>query len=185
MTQPQDSTQALAALAASPATATVPALWAALPADERRRALALAIKGDKALRPVLVALLRESPRYRGFRPQSFNSWTADQFADAFKSQKNLSPDVMQSGLIALHVTDRGEMLGAFLDSLGVPHEQGVIDELPQGFAPDEATLGRAADELAARFPREQVTVYFLTLLVLEPQVWSGLAAWLGRQASVA
>ena len=52
-------------------------------------------------------------------------------------------------------------------------------------AASEAELHKAADDLAARFPRAEVMLYFLTLLVLEPELWGGLAGWLERQGAAA
>lgn len=75
------------------------------------------------------------------------------------------------------------MLGAFLDAVGVPHTDGVIADLPDALGADRETLLRAADDLAARFPRDEVILYFLTLVVLEPQFWSGLGEWLERSGS--
>jgi hypothetical protein len=85
------------------------------------------------------------------------------------------------GLIALHVSGRSEMLAAFLDSLGVPHQQGVIEETPEPALVTEDKVSHAADALVTRFPREQVVLYFLTLVVLEPEAWAGLKGWLARQ----
>jgi hypothetical protein len=181
MTQQQDSGARLAALASAPDTVSLPALWTALPADDRAHAVALAIREDRALRPVLVAHLQKTPRYKAFRAVSFSTWSPEKLADATKALPLLPPEAMQAGLIALHVRDRSAMLGAFLDSLGVPHEQGVIGELAEPLAPSQDQLARAADDLAARYPRDQVVLYFLTLLALEPEPWGGLAAWLARQ----
>lgn len=175
--------RSLTDLAATPDAVTVPALWAALTPDLRRHALALSFGEDRSVRTTLVGLLRKTPRYRSFRPTSFSSWTAEQFADALKAPGTLTPEVMQAALIALHVEDRRPMLGAFLDAVGVPHTDGVIADLPDALAVDQATLFRAADDLAARFPREEVLLYFLTLVVLEPQFWGGLKAWLVRSGS--
>lgn len=170
-------------LAGTPDTLTVPALWGALSPDVRRRALALSFGEDRSVRNTLVGLLRKTPRYRSFRPTSFSSWSAEQFADALKAPGALTPEVMQAALIALHVEDRRPMLGAFLDAVGVAHTDGVIADLPDALGADQATLFRAADDLAARFPREEVLLYFLTLVVLEPQFWGGLKPWLERSGS--
>ncbi|HJP56297.1 MAG TPA: hypothetical protein VJ847_04635 [Gemmatimonadales bacterium] len=165
-------------LAADPASATVANVWLALAPEERRRAVALSLQDDRDAKRALVALLRKTPRYRSFRPTAFASWSAEQYADALKAPGLLTPDVMQAALIALHVQDRAAMLGAFLDSLGIAHTNGLItdtlDELPAG----QDRLLAAADDLASRFPADQVTLYFLTLLVLDPKLWGGLAGWL-------
>jgi hypothetical protein len=137
------------------------------------------VDAEAAVRSTLVTLLRKTPRYRAFRPTSFASWSVERFADALKGPGLVTPDVMQAALIALHVHDRSAMLAAFLDSVGVPHTDGVIGELPASLTVSQDALERAADELAGRFPREDVTLYFLTLIVLEPELWGGLAAWIG------
>ena len=175
--------RSLTDLAVAPDTLTVPALWAALSPEVRRHALALSFGEDRSVRNTLVSLLRKTPRYRSFRPTSFSSWTPEQFADALKGPGALSPEVMQAALIALHVEDRRPMLGAFLDAVGVPHTDGVIADLPDSLGADQTTLFRAADDLAARFPRDEVLLYFLTLVVLEPQFWAGLKGWLERPGS--
>ena len=171
----------LVGLAARPDTVTVPELWAALTADERRRGLALSLGDDRDVRRTLVTLLRKTPRYKSFRPTAFGSWSAEQFADALRAPGLLTPDVMQSALIALHVQDRSAMLAAFLDAVGIPHQNGLITESVESLPVGQAELLRAADAVAARFPREQVTLYFLTLLVLDPALWGGLKAWLEEQ----
>lgn len=171
----------LATLAARPADVTVSALWSVLTPEERRRGLALSLGDDRDVRRTLVTLLRKTPRYRSFRPTAFSSWSAEQFADALKAPGLLTPDVMQAALIALHVQDRAGMLAAFLDAVGIPHKDGLITDTLEALPVAQEKLLRAADDLAARFPREQVSLYFLTLLVLDPALWGGLAAWLIRQ----
>jgi hypothetical protein len=65
------------------------------------------------------------------------------------------------------------MMGAFLDALGIKHENGLIEEdSPKAPAPD--TLAAAADHLAATFPRADVGRYFWTLLWQDPDTWGGL-----------
>ena len=183
MTSQPDSSRQLAALTAAPATANITGVWAAVPADDQRRALALAIRSDPDMRQALVSLLKKTPRFKSFRPTAFKAWSSEQFADVLKTPAMLSVDVMQAGLIALHINERSAMLSAFLDALGIPHEKGLITDAPATLAASESELHRAADDLAARFPRAEVQLYFLTLLVLEPELWGGLAGWLERQGA--
>ncbi|HET9983465.1 MAG TPA: hypothetical protein VFQ38_07755, partial [Longimicrobiales bacterium] len=110
MTHPLDTAPTLADLAARAESASLPALWAALAPEDRRAALAFALKGNPAFRRQLVELLRQTPRYRAFRPTTFSSWKPEQFADAFKRPGTLPLEAMQVGLIALHVQGRHEML---------------------------------------------------------------------------
>ena len=55
------------------------------------------------------------------------------------------------------------MMSTFLDSLAIKHEDGLIaeDSAPK---PDVDALKKAAADLAAKFPPEEVTLYFSTLV---------------------
>ncbi len=181
MTQQSDTGGSLAALAADPEHATIPVLWSALPPEDRRRAVELAAAGDRQLRGVLVGVVRQTPRYRSFRPASFSSWTPERLAGAVQQPGLLPVEIMQPALIALHLQDRAGMLAAFLDAVGVPHVDGLIQDMPETLAATPAQLGAAADALLGRFPADQVLTYILTLRLLEPELWAGLDSWLAAR----
>jgi hypothetical protein len=66
------------------------------------------------------------------------------------------------------------MMGAFLDALGVTHEDGLIaDEQLQSPPPDR--LRDAAGTIAASYPAADVTLYLSTLMWQDPDAWAGLA----------
>jgi hypothetical protein len=79
-------------------------------------------------------------------------------------------------LRALHLIHRSELLSAFLDELGIPHEEGAIDPEFDFDAnrPDAKQLLAATATLDARFPTEQVELYAMSLLAMDPQGWSPL-----------
>ena len=65
------------------------------------------------------------------------------------------------------------MMGAFLDALGIAHEDGLIkDESP--VKPDDATLDAGVKTLAAAYPKPAVARYFWALLWQDPETWGGL-----------
>jgi hypothetical protein len=66
------------------------------------------------------------------------------------------------------------MMSAFLDSLGIAHEDGLIADETLA-KPDEEKLHAAATELATKFPDEDVSLYFATLVAQDPETWGGLA----------
>ena len=66
------------------------------------------------------------------------------------------------------------MMGAFLDSLGIAHEEGLISE-ENMTKPDAAALRTAAASLATSYPTEDVSLYFKTLVSQDPDTWSMLA----------
>ena len=63
---------------------------------------------------------------------------------------------------------------AFLDSLGIAHEEGLISE-ENVTKPAADGLRTAAAELSSRFPPDDVTLYFSTLVSQDPDTWGGLA----------
>jgi hypothetical protein len=65
------------------------------------------------------------------------------------------------------------MMGAFLDALGIAHENGLINE--ENVTPDDAKVAPAAAAIAAQFPAEQVSLYLNTLLCQDPETWKALA----------
>jgi len=66
------------------------------------------------------------------------------------------------------------MMGAFLDALGISHEQGIIAE--EDVKPPSAdALKRAASSLAASYPAGDVSLYLSTLVWQDPDTWGALA----------
>jgi hypothetical protein len=77
-------------------------------------------------------------------------------------------------LVALHMGDRRPLLGAFLDAVGLPHEDGLLKDDADGvpFTAESAKKGVVA--LLAAYPREQVEVYLNTLWLQDPEHWAPL-----------
>ncbi len=64
------------------------------------------------------------------------------------------------------------MMGAFLDALGIAHEDGLIQD--ENVTPDPAKLASAATTLKETFPPEDVSLYLNTLRCQDPQTWGAL-----------
>jgi hypothetical protein len=76
-------------------------------------------------------------------------------------------------LVSYHLAHQRLMMGAFLDALGIAHEDGLIkDESPK--APDAETLDRAVKTLSEKYPKGDVARYFWALLWQDPETWGGL-----------
>lgn len=88
---------------------------------------------------------------------------------------NVSDGVAGRLLVAYHLHAQRPMMAAFLDALSIPHENGLIaqDETPK---PDAEQLAAAASSLRAAFPAANVDLYFATLVLQDPDTWSGLSA---------
>jgi hypothetical protein len=86
------------------------------------------------------------------------------------------PDVLAARLlVSYHLGHQRPMMAAFLDALGIAHDNGLInDELSGAVADDK--LKRGAEALASAYPPGDVRLYFETLLLQDPDTWGGLAS---------
>src|SRR5690606_37404165 len=86
----------------------------------------------------------------------------------------LLPETLAArALVAYHLAEQRPMMSAFLDAVGVEHEDGLIKA--ETVKPDAASVGPAAAAIAGRFPAEHVSLYLNTLLSQDPETWGGLA----------
>jgi hypothetical protein len=86
---------------------------------------------------------------------------------------NVTDTIAARALINYHLAHQRPMMGAFLDSLGITHEQGLITE-ENVTKPEVEKLRAAAAELNAKFPPADVALYFSTLVSQDPDTWSDL-----------
>ncbi len=74
------------------------------------------------------------------------------------------------------VKHRQSMLVEFLDTLGVPHKDGSVDDLPPQM--DDARLEAAIARLLEKYPREEVAVYLHAFYSMNEANWANLKAML-------
>ncbi len=72
--------------------------------------------------------------------------------------------------------NRVEMLADFLDSLGIPHKDGAVDDLP-ATVPD-TNLQAAVDKLLGKYPPEEVAVYLNAFYTMNDIRWANLESML-------
>lgn len=121
---------------------------------------------------VVVAIARRI----NFRVRSVQQLPAERKAKHLATMATLSDPVAARLLVTYHLTCQRPMMSAFLDALGITHENGLIAEENMQ-APDAAKLDAAAKQLVEAFPREDVQVYFSTLRLQDPETWGGLEAF--------
>ena len=68
------------------------------------------------------------------------------------------------------------LLADYLNALGIPHEDGVVEQIPP--AMDDAKLHAAVDALLAKYPQETVAVYLHAFNEMNEQEWPNLTAML-------
>ena len=149
-------------------------LWKRI-SQERKLEASTAFWQDESesLEQQAEALLAVASHYR-FRTKSVRTLPLEKKVRYLASLPGLSDSVAGRVLVAYHLAHQRPMLGAFLDALGIAHENGVLkgEELK---APDPERLKAAVAALRAAYPKEAVELYFQTLLVQDAETWGGLA----------
>ena len=108
-----------------------------------------------------------------FRPRSVQALPVDKRAKYLAGIAQVSDLLAARLLVVYHLEFQRPMMGAFLDALGIKHDQGLIEEETPKVPAAEA-LTAAADTLAAAFPKADVARYFWTLLWQDPDTWGAL-----------
>ena len=108
-----------------------------------------------------------------FRPKSVLSLAPEKRAKYLATLPTMSDTIAARALVNYHLERQRPMMGAFLDSLGIAHENGLINE-ENTVKPDAAMLKTAAADLSTRYPKEDVALYFSTLVSQDPDTWGGL-----------
>ena len=153
-------------------TLTPSRLWKQMTLDQRIRA-ARAFWEDPDATDDQVQAAFLIAQQKKFRPKTVIGLGVDRKARHLATLGGL-PDAMAArALIVYHLAEQRPMMGAFLDALGIKHEQGLIEE--EAVKPDADKIGPAAALLAQQFPADDVRIYLNTLLSQDPETWGGLA----------
>ncbi len=149
----------------------------ALEADSQERRVEAATAfwqdEDDSVEQQAEGLLAIASHYR-FRPKTVRTLPLDKKVKYLAALPALSDAVAGRVLVAYHLAHQRPMLGAFLDALGIAHDNGVLASQEQK-APEADALMEAASVLRASYPAADVDLYFQTLLVQDPETWGGLA----------
>jgi hypothetical protein len=147
-------------------------LWRTL-SPELRMAAATAFWGDDQAALEQAEGIALIARQIKFRPKSVVSLSVEKKARHLSTLGQVSDLLAARLLVSYHLQHQRPMMGRFLDLLGIPHEDGLINEESPA-TPTPEKLDEAAKALAAEFPTEDVSRYFWTLLWQDPETWGGL-----------
>jgi hypothetical protein len=154
------------------ATLTPAKLWKRMTADQKVRAARAFWLDEQAVDDQVQAALLIAQQKK-FRPKTVIGLDVDRKAKHLASLPSLPDAVAARVLVVYHLAEQRPMMGAFLDALGIAHENGLIQE--DEVKPDEGKVGPAAAAIAAAFPREDVSLYLNTLLCQDPGTWGAIA----------
>jgi len=149
-------------------------IWREMTAEQRLTA-ASALWSDADSVPQQAEAVQAIARQLRFRPQSVLKIAPEKRARHLAALRTVPESLASRALVVYHLTSRRPMLEAFLDSLGIAHEDGLIAEGEKD-APDAAKLREAAAALLAAYPAADVRIYLLTLAAQDPAAWAPLEA---------
>ena len=110
-----------------------------------------------------------------FRTRSVQALPVERRARHLAQVSDVGDTVATRALIAYHFSHQRPLMGAFLDALGIAHDNGLITDEDVA-PPDEARLSAAASAVKASYDPADVDLYLRTLAVLDGGTWANLPA---------
>jgi hypothetical protein len=147
-------------------------LWRRMPLERRVDAAGLFWDDEHSADQQMEAVAAIASHMK-FRPRSVVTLAPDKRAKYLAQLPTVTDAIAARALVNYHLERQRPMMGAFLDLLGIEHENGLISEenLPK---PDEAKVKQAARDLAAKYPADDVSLYLSTLVSQDPETWESL-----------
>jgi hypothetical protein len=150
-------------------------LWKTMTAAQRLAAAKAFWLDEQATDDQIQAVMLIA-RQKKFRPKTVVGLDVDRKSRHLASIVNLPEGLAARALIVYHLAEQRPMMAAFLDALGLAHENGLIQE--DNVQPDAAKLASAVSAIRGAFPAEDVSLYLNTLVCQDPQTWGELAKML-------
>jgi len=152
-------------------TLTPSRLWKQLTLEQRTRAARAFWEDPEATDDQLQAALLIAQQKK-FRPKTVVGLDVDRKARHLATLGTVPDQIAARTLVVYHLAEQRPMMGAFLDALGIAHENGLIQE--DSVKPDPEKIAPAAAELIKQFPADDVRLYLTTLVCQDPETWGSL-----------
>src|SRR6185436_2453304 len=137
-------------------TLTPSRLWKRMTLEQRQRAARAFWEDEEATNDQVQAALLIAQQKK-FRPKTVVSLDVDRKTRHLASIVSLPDSIAGRALIVYHLAEHRPMMGAFLDALGIAHENGLIQE--EDVKPEASKVPAAAAELTGKFPADDVRLY--------------------------
>ena len=151
---------------------------------ERRMDAAELFWGDEQSTDQQVEAIAAIASHMKFRTKSVLALPPEKRSRYLATLPNVSDTIAARALVSYHLERHRPMMAAFLELLGIAHENGLIND-EEVSKPETAKLRSAAAELASKYPAEDVSLYFATLVSQDPDTWGELADTPQAQTAVA
>ena len=140
-------------------------------AEQRVNAARAFWRSDEAVDDQVQAVLLIA-QHKKFRPKSVMALDEERRSRHLASLASIPETMAARALIVYHLAAQRPMMGAFLDALGIAHEEGVIQA--EDVKPDADKLAPSVEHIAGIYPQADVALYLNTLLCQDPDTWGGL-----------
>src|SRR4051794_3895640 len=102
-------------------------IWKSLPAERRTEAARFFWGDEQSTDQQLEAVVAIAGHMK-FRPKSVITLPADKKIRYLTTLPNVSDSIAARALVSYHLESQRPMMSAFLDALGIAHENGLISE---------------------------------------------------------
>lgn len=148
-------------------------IWKRL-SPAQRIAAAESFWGDEQSTEQQVEAVAAIASFMKFRTKSVVGLPLDKRVKYLTTLPNMPETVAARALVNYHLARQRPMMAAFLDSLGIAHDNGLITE-EKIARPEAEALRAAAADLVSKHPSADVSLYFSTLVSQDPETWGDLA----------
>jgi hypothetical protein len=145
-------------------------LWKHLAAEQRRQA-AEAFWSDAGVTAEHAEAIAAIAKHLKFRPKSVAVLPVARKAQYLLSLPAIPESLALRLLIYYHIEHQRPMMAAFLDELGIKHENGLISD-ETVVPPDADKIRAAVQKIAASFSAADVALYLSTLSWQDSETWA-------------
>src|SRR6478735_368888 len=147
-------------------------LWKKMPVENRVAAAELFWDDEQSTEQQLEAVAALATHMK-YPAKSVLGLAPERRAKYLATMPNVSDAIAARALVNYHLAHQRPMMSAFLDRVGISHEEGLITQEDVA-KPDPEKLKTAAEEMVSQFPPADVALYLSTLVSQDPQTWGDL-----------
>ena len=152
-------------------TLTAAKLWKRMTSDQRTSAARAFWSDEDATDSQIQAVLLIAQQKK-FRPKSVLALDVERKTHHLAGIASVPDTVAARALVVYRLAEQREMMGAFLDALGIAHENGLIKD--DEVKPDPSKIADAVKAIREKFPEVDTSLYLDTLLCQDPETWGAL-----------
>ena len=149
-------------------------LWKTMTAEQRAAAADAFWKEDQAdIQMQHMEAIVTIARRMNFRPKSVQALPLERKSKMLAQMADVSDSIATRALISYHFQAKRELMSAFLDAVGITHDNGMIAE--ESVPPPPADkLAAAIKDVRTKFSPADVDLYLHTLATLDGDTWAGM-----------